>query len=78
MGARRYYKFSVLSLAVIDVSVEASDRYFAGVIPVLFLNAVQKTLSQEKPVRKQISLTDKAVVFRRYLAVVIRMLRTYS
>lgn len=59
-------------------SVEASERYLAGVMPVLFLNAVQKTLSQENPVRKQISLTDNAVVFRRYLAVVMRILRTYS
>ena len=51
----------MLSLSVIAASVEASERYLAGVMPVLFLNAVQKTLSQEKPVRKQISLTDNVV-----------------
>ena len=65
LGARRYYEVSVLLLSVIVASVEASERYLAGVMPVLFLNAVQKTLSQEKPVRKQISLTDNVVVFNR-------------
>lgn len=47
-------------------------------MPSIRLKAVQKMLSQEKPVEKQISFTERPEFFSRYRAVFMRVLRMYS
>jgi len=53
-------------------------RYSEGVIPVTFLNVVQKLLSLVKPVLKQMSLMEMSRDFKRNLALLTLAAITYS
>ena len=61
-----------LNIVIVD------SRYCWGVMRCCFLNALQNTLSQEKPVLKQISLMGSDEYFSRYRAEAIRRFTMYS
>ena len=65
------------SLALSVCGSLSRSRYWEGVSPVSFLNAVQKLLSLVKPTVKQMLFTESPVLRSRNLALLIRVARMY-